>query len=229
MNGSRQLSSNKYLHKLYNPKIKRVLISRDVLIDESKGQDCTATTTNSNERNVIMHLDNEDSAMENVESIDIQLRKSQRERQASQALIDYEVYSGTTISAKRELVHFALRAESKPVSQEEASQSAHWRDAMEEELKSIEKIETQELVDFPKGKTPIDVKWVYKTKMKPNGEDYNKVFASVARLDTLKLIIAVASYRNWSIYQLDVKSTFLNGPLQEEVYITQPPGYAVIG
>lgn len=54
-----------------------------------------------------MHLDNEDSAMENVESIDIQLRKSQRERQASQALIDYEVYSGTTISAKRELVHFA--------------------------------------------------------------------------------------------------------------------------
>lgn len=68
-----------------------------------------------------MHLDNEDSAMENVESIDIQLRKSQRERQASQALIDYEVYSGTTISAKRELVHFALRAESKPVSQEEAS------------------------------------------------------------------------------------------------------------
>lgn len=195
-----------------------------------------------------MHLDNEDSAMENVESIDIQLRKSQRERQASQALIDYEVYSGTTISAKRELVHFALRAESKPVSQEEASQSAHWRDAMEEELKSIEKIETQELVDFPKGKTPIDVKWVYKTKMKPNGEvsrykaklvakgflkqhgqDYNKVFASVARLDTLKLIIAVASYRNWSIYQLDVKSTFLNGPLQEEVYITQPPGYAVIG
>jgi len=92
------------------------------------------------------------------------------------------------------------------------------------------------------------VKWVYKTKVKPNGDvskykarlvargflqkhglDYNEVFTPVARLKTVRLIVAVASNRNWSLYQLDVKPTFLNGSLEEEVYITQPPGYAVAG
>ena len=59
--------------------------------------------------------------------------------------------------------------------------------------------------------------------------DYNEVFTPVARLETVRLIVAAASNRNWSLYQLDVKSAFLNGPLKEEVYITQPPGYVVAG
>ena len=77
-----------------------------------------------------------------------------------------------------------------------------------------------------------------KTKVKPNGDvskykarlvargflqkhglDYNEVFAPVARLETVRLIVAAASNRNWSLYQLDVKSSFFNGPF-EEVYIT---------
>jgi len=59
--------------------------------------------------------------------------------------------------------------------------------------------------------------------------DYNEVFAPVSRLEIVRLIVAAASNRNWSLYQLDVKSTFLNGPLEEEVYITQPPGYVEAG
>lgn len=156
-------------YKLYNPKMKKVLVNRDVLIDESKSWDWTTTTTDNTKRNVIMHFDNADIEVKIVESTNIQLRRSHRERQAPQALRDYEVYFDTTINAEGELVHFSLLAESKLVSQEEFSRSTCWRYAMEEELKSIEKNDTWELVDLPKRKRPIDVKWVYKTKMKPNG------------------------------------------------------------
>lgn len=92
---------------------------------------------------------------------------------------------------------------------------------------------------MPDKKRPIDVKWVYKIKMKPDGIvvkykarlvargflqqvgiDYKEVFAPVARLETVRLATCIASYKRWKLHQLDVKSTFLNGPLDEEVYVT---------
>lgn len=97
-------------------------------------------------------------------------------------------------------------------------------------------------------KRAIEVKWVFKTKYKPDdniaklkarlvakgflqepGIDFTYVFAPVARLETVRLIIAVANLRNWKIHQLDVKSTFLNNPLKEEVYVTQPHGFVKKG
>jgi len=55
------------------------------------------------------------------------------------------------------------------------------------------------------------------------------VFAPVARLDTVKLILAMAANRGWEVHHLDVKTAFLNGELEEEVYVSQPEGYAVKG
>jgi hypothetical protein len=55
--------------------------------------------------------------------------------------------------------------------------------------------------------------------------NYTKVFALVARMDTIHIIIALAAQRSWPIYQLDVKSTFLHGELSEDVFIKQPRGY----
>jgi hypothetical protein len=100
---------------------------------------------------------------------------------------------------------------------------------------------------LPKGKTTIDVKWVFKVKYKPNGDvakykarlvargflqkegiDFGEVFAPVARLETVRMVVAVASYNGWSMYQLDVKSAFLNGLLEEEAYVTQPPGFEIL-
>lgn len=65
--------------------------------------------------------------------------------------------------------------------------------------------------------------------MQRAGVDYSEVFALVARFETIRMIVAIASWRNWSLWQLDVKSAFLNGPLDEEVYIDQPPGFEVKG
>ncbi|KAL6129804.1 hypothetical protein ACLB2K_073153 [Fragaria x ananassa] len=119
---------------------------------------------------------------------------------------------------------------------------------MDDEIHAIEKNDTWELTSLPKGKTAIGVKWVYKTKYKPNGDvdrykarlvakghkqksgiDYLEVFAHVARLDTVRMVISLAAHNCWKIFQMDVKSAFLNGTLEEEVYIEQPLGYVKEG
>ena len=92
------------------------------------------------------------------------------------------------------------------------------------------------------------MKWVYKTKLKENDEvekfkaplvakgykqefgiDYKEVFTLVARHDTIRLVISLAEQKSWSIFQLDVKSTFLHGDLEEQVFVDQPPGYIKTG
>ena len=158
------------------------LISRDVLIDETKGWNWEINAVDNGERKVIVNLEDKQSE-EDVPSCGEQLRRSQRERQVPQTLRDYELYPDTTITAEGDFVHFARLAESEPMSHDEASQSSHWRAAMEEELRSIEKNQTWELVHLPQGKRPIDVKWVYKTKVKPNGDVSKYKARLVARSD----------------------------------------------
>ncbi|KAI5342476.1 hypothetical protein L3X38_010351 [Prunus dulcis] len=123
----------------------------------------------------------------------------------------------------------------------EAAQDSSWLKAMEDELHMIEKNGTWELVDRPTEKPVIGVKWVYKTKLNLDGSvqknkamlvakgyaqkpglDYNETYAHVARLDTIRTLIALVAQKEWKLYQLDVKSAFLNGVLPEEVYIDQP-------
>ena len=59
------------------------------------------------------------------------------------------------------------------------------------------------------------------------GIDYNETFAPVARIDTVRMVLAIAAQNKWSMHQMDVKSTFLNGYLEEEVYVKQPPGFEI--
>ena len=158
------------------------------------------------------------------------------------------MFPDSAVNDEGDLVHMALFAEMEPVSFEEASQKKQWMMAMKEELHSIEKNGTWELTELPKGKKAISVKWVYKLKLKPDGEiakfkarlvakgflqrpglDYDEVFAPVARIETVRLVIALASYHQWRMQQMDVKSAFLNGPLTEEVYVMQPRGFKVKG
>jgi len=104
------------------------------------------------------------------------------------------------------------------------------------------------LVELPNKKKTIYVKWIFKVKLNLDGSiskhkarlvargflhrygvDYNEVFAPVARLETIRLVVALASSKNFSLSHLDVKSAFLNGPLEEDVYVTQPLGFEVKG
>ncbi|KAI5348277.1 hypothetical protein L3X38_001164 [Prunus dulcis] len=128
----------------------------------------------------------------------------------------------------------------------EAVEDKAWKEAMDAEIETIEKNGTLELVERPTDKPVIGVKWVFKTKLNLDGTvqkhkarlvakgcaqkpgiDYNETFAPVARLDTIRTLIALAAQKGWKLFQLDVKSAFLNGVLEEEVYTEQPEGFEV--
>ena len=135
-------------------------------------------------------------------------------------------------------------AADQPVNFEEAVTSKSWREAMQTELDAIVKNKTWQLVDLPPGHKAIGLKWVFKVKkdnlgnvlkhkarlvakgyVQKQGIDFDEVFAPVARLDTIRLILALAAQHGWIVHHLDVKSAFLNGDLEEEVYVSQPEGY----
>ncbi|KAM1480911.1 hypothetical protein ACFX2I_028001 [Malus domestica] len=135
-----------------------------------------------------------------------------------------------------------------PEKYEDAAKDESWMNAMKDELSMIEKNETWKLVDRPSNKPVIGLKWVFKTKLNLDGTvqknkarlvakgyaqkpgiDYNETFAPVARLDTIRTLIALAAQKSWKLYQLDVKSAFLNGVLDEEVYVEQPDGFVAKG
>ena len=135
-----------------------------------------------------------------------------------------------------------------PVKFNDAICNEHSKRIMDEEIRSIEKNDTWQLTNLPVGHHPIGVRWVYKVKKGIGGEiikhkarlvvkgykqrqgvDYEDVFAPVARLETVRLILSLAAQHQWKIMQMDVKSTFLNRRLEEEVYVDQPPGYEVKG
>eukprot|EP00253_Pinus_taeda_P022186 PITA_22186 len=115
---------------------------------------------------------------------------------------------------------------------------------MDEEMNAIEINKTWDLVELPKVKEVIGVKWVYKTKCNAEGKierhkarlvvkgykqqygrDYEETFAPVARMETVRAVLSIAAKNKWKVYQMDVKSAFLNGVLKEEVYVEQPLGY----
>jgi hypothetical protein len=104
------------------------------------------------------------------------------------------------------------------------------------------------LTELPKHKNPIGCKWIYKLKFKSDGSidkykvrlvakgysqtqgiDYDETFAPIGKLNTMILLIALATKYHWKLHKLDVKSLFLNGELKEEVYLTQPEGFVEQG
>uniref|UniRef100_A0A2N9FUY7 Reverse transcriptase Ty1/copia-type domain-containing protein n=2 Tax=Fagus sylvatica TaxID=28930 RepID=A0A2N9FUY7_FAGSY len=127
----------------------------------------------------------------------------------------------------------------------EASFDPLWQQAMKEELDALLKTGTCDLVDLPAGKSAIGCKWVYKIKTRSDGTvdrykarlvakgftqeygiDYEETFAPVARLSSVRTLIAVSASQHWPLFQMDVKNAFLNGELTEEVYMQLPPGFS---
>ena len=121
---------------------------------------------------------------------------------------------------------------------------ADWIKAMQEELNEFKRHNVWTLVPRPKDRTIIGTRWVYRNKLDKDGViirnkarlvaqgftqiesiDYGETFAPVARIEAIRLFLAYASYMNFTVYQMDVKTAFLHGELAEEVYLKQPPGF----
>nr|GFD27592.1 putative ribonuclease H-like domain-containing protein [Tanacetum cinerariifolium] len=111
---------------------------------------------------------------------------------------------------------FLSQEEPKRVHQ--ALKDPSWIEAMQEELLQFKMHKVWILVDLPYGKRAIG-------HTQEEGIDYEEVFAPVARIKAIRLFLAYASFIGFLVYQMDVKSTFLYGNIEEEVYICQPPGF----
>ncbi|CAI7912254.1 unnamed protein product [Closterium sp. NIES-53] len=126
----------------------------------------------------------------------------------------------------------------------ESSDAEEWKNSMESELKSIEENSTWELVELPEGRKAITSKWLFKIKSDADGKieryksrlvakgyqqkekvDYKELFAPVVKPTTLRTLLAGAAIKGWVVKQMDVTTAFLNGVLEEEIFMAQPEGF----
>ncbi|CAH9098391.1 unnamed protein product [Cuscuta epithymum] len=130
-----------------------------------------------------------------------------------------------------------------PNSYEEAKDKKVWVDAVGDERGAMERNHTWDVEDLPKGRKAVTSRWVFTIKYKSNGDierykarlvargfsqtygkDYKDTFAPVAKLNTVRVVLSLASNLSWNLWQMDVKNAFLQGELEEEVYMVPPPG-----
>nr|GFA39026.1 retrovirus-related Pol polyprotein from transposon TNT 1-94 [Tanacetum cinerariifolium] len=131
-----------------------------------------------------------------------------------------------------------------PKNIKEAMADSTWIEAMQEELYQFDRLQVWELVDKPFGKSIIRLKWLWKNKKdedqtvirnkarlvakgyaQEEGIDFEESLAPVACLEAVRIFIAYAAHKSFPIFQMDVKTAFLSGPLKEEVYVAQPDGF----
>jgi hypothetical protein len=137
-------------------------------------------------------------------------------------------------------------SEARPSSFEEADKLQVWKDAMLEEYMSILKNNAKDIVPRPKDKSMVYSKWIYKIKHATDGSveklkarfvakgftqkegiDYDETFSLVAKYTSIRAIIALASVLGWKLHQMDVKTTFLNEKIEQEVFVEQPDSFVL--
>ena len=148
----------------------------------------------------------------------------------------------TRSATRNECFFFGFLSQVEPKKIEEALIDPDWVIAMQDELNQFERQKVWKLVPTPKDKMVISTRWVFRNKLdedgivtrnkarlvakgysQQEGIDYDETYAPVARLEAIMMFLAFAAYSNFKVYQMDVKSAFLNGELEEEVYVEQPP------
>ncbi|KAH9699990.1 protein kinase domain-containing protein [Citrus sinensis] len=126
---------------------------------------------------------------------------------------------------------------------QEALGHPEWKRAVHEEINALEKNDTWVITDLPAGKRPVGCKWIFTVKYKADGSverlkarlvakgftqsygiDYLETFAPVAKLNTIRILLSLAVNLDWYLYQLDIENAFLNGDLEEEVFMEVPQG-----
>ncbi|GKB10174.1 putative ribonuclease H-like domain-containing protein [Tanacetum coccineum] len=154
------------------------------------------------------------------------------------------VYEGKTHEDLHTCLFACFLSQEEPKKVIQALKDPSWIEAMQEELLQFKLQQVWTLVDLPYGKRAIGTKWVYRNKKdergivirnkarlvaqgytQEEGIDYDEVFAPVARIEAIRLFLAYASFKDFVVYQMDVKSAFLYGKIEEEVYVCQPPGF----
>ncbi|GJV77554.1 putative ribonuclease H-like domain-containing protein [Tanacetum coccineum] len=154
------------------------------------------------------------------------------------------VYKGKTHEDLHTCLFACFLSQEEPKKVIQALKDPSWIEAIQEELLQFKLQQVWTLIDLPHGKRAIGTKWVYRNKKdekdsvirnkarqvtqgytQEEGIYYDEVFALVARIEAIRLFLAYASFKDFVVYQMDVKSAFLYGKIEEEVYVCQPPGF----
>ncbi|GKB08678.1 retrovirus-related pol polyprotein from transposon TNT 1-94 [Tanacetum coccineum] len=152
--------------------------------------------------------------------------------------------SNSEAASTHECLYVNFLSKIEPKKLIKALEEEGWIIAMQEELNQFERNKVWTLVPIPHCKTIIGTKWTWKNKMDKHGVvvknksrlvaqgynqkegiEYDETFAPVARLEAIRIFLAYAAYIGFMVFQMDVKSSFLNGKILEEVYVQQPPGF----
>lgn len=255
-------------YRLLDPINKKIVVSRDVVFKESERWNWKAIETEEHGESGRFELDfrdfgnngieREDANISHVvgneereEAVDevaptveeeeedtpdhIILQRSSRESKRPGYLDDY------ILLAEVESERLLLLLNDKPWDYDEAKEEKVWRDVCQDEITSIIKNKTWDLVDLPSGAKAIGLRWVFKVKRNSDGSinkykarldvkgyiqrhgvDYEEVFTLVLRIETVRFILALAASNGWKVHHLDVKTAFLHGDLKELVYVLNP-------
>ncbi|XP_039128948.1 uncharacterized mitochondrial protein AtMg00820-like [Dioscorea cayenensis subsp. rotundata] len=226
-----------------DPDSKRVYVSQNIQFFEKKSRDTHVPYHEKNEFESTLSIQsNEWSDSSQQLSTLLPCEQIQAAREEKEAPAKYrelrEIYNSCS---------FALLV-ADPVTYNDAAKDQEWITALNEELEAIRRNETWELVELPKNRKEIGPKWVFKSKLNVDGTllrrkahlvakvfsqhegiDLEEIFSPIARLESVRLFLAIIAQREWTIYHLDVKMAFLNGEHKEEVFVSQPKGYVIKG
>ena len=231
--------------KLWDPKANKVVISRDVVFDEKamlqRTQEEGKETPQSNKEKDIVQVelethDFDDSSSEHMEHRTIASGRTRR------------VVKPPTRYGFEDLVSYALTTSSgDPTSFQEAihsSEKDRWTGAMAEEMESLHKNQTWDLVELPEGEKAIGCKWIFKKKeamsegeevkfkarlvakgySQRKGIDYEEIFSPVVRHTSIRAVLALVAHHDLYLEQMDVKTAFLHGNLEEQIFMSQAEG-----
>ncbi|KAL5821663.1 hypothetical protein ACOSQ3_023545 [Xanthoceras sorbifolium] len=246
-------------YRLWDPVNKRIIRSRDVVFLEDQtiedfekpekpqsdeipvNLEPVSPPTNSDEGGATPDTDDVHPPARSPEpeqvQPEVQLRRSTRERQPSRRYSPNE--------------YVMLTDGGEPESYDEAITDQHkteWLKAMQEEMKSLHENHTFDLVKLPQGRKALKNKWVYKVKSEEGnsqprykarlvvkgfgqkkGVDFEEIFSPVVKMSSIRVVLGLAASLNLEVEQLDVKTAFLHGDLDEEIYMEQPEGFQVKG
>lgn len=225
--------------------VNSVIESRDAIFDEQRFTSIPRPKDMNSMSKVSVNI-------EDIPSTSTETRKSTRVRKAKSFGDDFQLY---LVEGSRNDIEFqyqyCLNVEEDPKTFSEAMASrdaVFWKEAIQSEMDSIMQNNTWKLVDLPPGCKPLGCKMIFRRKMKVDGTvdkykarlviqgfrqkegiDFFDTYAPVARISTIRLLLALAAIHNLMIHQMDVKTAFLNGELDEEIYMKQPEGFVMPG
>ena len=234
-------------YRCLDPMNFKVTISRDVIFEESQSWDFSQQRgqrldlTLSSTINLVNHsevpADNQDSSITSiVPTEEYRYQDQSLEEDRTEKFRSVQDIYDKTQEIEEDEACFLTREE--PTSFKSAMKEELWRRAMEEEIEAIEKNSTWELVKLPEKCKTIGIKWIYKIKRDNFGEivrykgfrqvrgvDFEEVLSPVTRAESIRIIVAMAAQFKWKLHHLDVKSAFLNGYIEEDIYVDQPEGF----